>query len=109
MKIALSGRFFASAAVAIPGTLRGMRSQQALPPGLVGDKPVSNLAAMLRCGRKLPNAGCGAKLPLSKSLKSWGNRVFWKKRDKAEKSACGFCRVTLEPPSPAALRRTTGR
>ena len=27
----------------------------------------------------------------------------------SEKSACGFLRLTLEPPSPAALRRTTGR
>ncbi|WP_283401503.1 hypothetical protein, partial [Aliiroseovarius halocynthiae] len=30
---------------------------------------------------------------------------FWKKTRFSKKSACGFCLVGLEPPSPAALRR----
>ena len=28
---------------------------------------------------------------------------------KIKKRGCGYLRLTLEPPSPAALRRTTGR
>ena len=60
----------------------------------------SNIAALQR---PLP------KFCASKSLFSGENRVRHKKFAIHEKRGCGYWRVTVEPPSPAAQRCTAGR